>query len=100
MALLSAPGLCEFKKKNILKIETCALIGCNNCNIEVKNWLDQPYEKPKIEIDWSRVPVDTPVLVWNDDLPKEQKDILQNMKMGIYLFLMLDILLGFLKIQT
>lgn len=37
-------------------------IGCNQ---RKKDWLDQPVFDPEKDIDWSKVPVDTPVLVWN-----------------------------------
>ena len=37
-------------------------IGCNQ---RKKEWLDQPAFDPEKDIDWSKVPVDTPVIVKN-----------------------------------
>lgn len=61
---LSGDSRCAFIRKNILKNSTCDFVACTQCVDMVKEWLDQPYEEPKIEIDWSKVPVDTPVYVW------------------------------------
>lgn len=58
---------CEFKKKYILKTGSCRHLVCSECHPMVREWFDQQYEEPKIEIDWSKVPVDTPVIVTNKD---------------------------------
>jgi hypothetical protein len=58
---------CEFKKKYILKTGSCRHLVCSECHPMVREWLDKPYEETVIEIDWSRVPVDTPVFVNNYD---------------------------------
>jgi hypothetical protein len=60
---------CDFIRKNILKVRNCydSKISCSDCREKNKKWLDQPYEEPVIEIDWTRVPVDTPVWVNNYD---------------------------------
>lgn len=66
MGLLSPAAACQFKKKNIHKTDSCMGFSCNNCDVKVKKWLDEPYEpykEPVIEIDWSKVPIDTPVYV-------------------------------------
>lgn len=34
---------------------------------EKKKWLDQSVFDPEKDIDWSKVPVDTPVLVWSSE---------------------------------
>lgn len=60
---LSRGSGCNFIIKNILKNSICDFVTCSQCADRVKEWLDQPYEEPKIEIDWSKVPVDTPVIV-------------------------------------
>lgn len=40
----------------------------NSCSEARAKWLDEEYVEPKKpEIDWNKVPVDTPVLVWDDD---------------------------------
>ena len=35
------------------------------CGIAIKDWANSEYKEP--EIDWNKVPVDTPVYVWNSD---------------------------------
>lgn len=37
----------------------------NGCGDARRKWLDQPAFDPEKDIDWSKVPVDTPVLVWS-----------------------------------
>ena len=44
----------------------CLFYGIG-CNRRKKKWLDQPAFDPEKDIDWSKVPVDTPVIVWNTD---------------------------------
>ena len=39
--------------------------GQGSCEIAKKKWLDQPALDWDKDIDWEKVPVDTPVLVWN-----------------------------------
>lgn len=39
----------------------------DRCGEERLKWLDQPVVDWNKDIDWSKVPVDTPVLVWNTD---------------------------------
>ena len=60
-------GSCQFKKEYILKPkDRIALIcpcSCSECEIKTKEWFNAPYEEPKIEIDWEKVPEDTPVYV-------------------------------------
>ncbi|MCO7121936.1 hypothetical protein NIA71_08225 [Ihubacter massiliensis] len=42
----------------------CGMVDCRECNILLHMWLDEEYKEP--ETDWSKVAVDTPVLVSND----------------------------------
>ena len=63
MGLLTPADACRFKKKNIHKTDSCAGFGCDKCDVMVKKWLDEQYKEPVIEIDWEKVPVDTPVYV-------------------------------------
>ena len=56
-------GSCKFKKEHILKSGECSTLACSECDAKTEKWLDAPYEKPKVEIDWEKVPVDTPVYV-------------------------------------
>lgn len=61
--------------KDANEIESCRDVICANCLFYTsddcmkakKDWLDQPVFDPEKDIDWSKVPVDTPVLVWNTD---------------------------------
>ena len=54
------------------KLNVCESIFCIDCDYsgvpecydEVKDWLFSEYEEP--EVDWSKVKVDTPILVRND----------------------------------
>lgn len=55
------------------KAKTCSKWDCVNCLFYESNdcikaredWLDQSVFDPEKDIDWSKVPVDTPVIVWN-----------------------------------
>ena len=68
-------GSCRFKKEYILKHivkpkDRIALIcpcPCSECEAKTNEWLSAPYEEPKIEIDWEKVPEDTPVYVSDAD---------------------------------
>ena len=54
-------NLCNFVSK--LNINDCSSdysSDCDECIKKVKEWLLEEY---KMEIDWSKVPIDTPVLV-------------------------------------
>ena len=51
----------DFIKPYILKKNNCAGITCNQCNMLQTIWLLEEYEEP--EVDWSKVEVDTPILV-------------------------------------
>lgn len=61
--VLFTKGTCEFKKEYVLKPRECATLACFACEVKTREWLDAPYEEPKIEIDWEKVPEDTPVYV-------------------------------------
>lgn len=60
---LSGDSRCAFVRTNILKDSRCDFVTCSQCADRVKEWLNAQYEEPKIEVDWSKVPVDTPVIV-------------------------------------
>lgn len=60
--------------KSTHEIGLCCCTACRDCmfrgigcNQRKKEWLDQPALDPEKDIDWERVPVDTPVIVWNSD---------------------------------
>lgn len=60
---------CElFAKPKVLKSlgRTCEYISCGLCSALTMLWLLEEYEEPKEpEVDWSKVEVDTPILVRN-----------------------------------
>ena len=59
-------GFCKnFIKPYILKTDSCGDMDCYKCRMLQMIWLMEDYEEPKKEpeIDWSKVEVDTPVLV-------------------------------------
>ena len=51
----------DFIKPYILKSDNCNGLGCFECNIRQMAWLLEDYKEP--EVDWSKVEVDTPILV-------------------------------------
>lgn len=54
----------DFVCQHILKIEDCDYIGCSRCNALQMLWLLEDYTEPEEpEVDWSKVEVDTPILV-------------------------------------
>ena len=53
----------DFVRPNILKKNSCVGVNCGRCNMLQIIWLMEEYEEP--EIDWSKVEVDTPILVAN-----------------------------------
>lgn len=64
----------EFVRPCILKKDSCAGITCDKCRMLQVLWLLEDYEEPKEpEIDWSKIPVDTPILVKAIDDDKWKK---------------------------
>lgn len=58
------PGACE-------ETECFDCLFCErnkDCGVSLKEWAEKEYEKPPI--DWSKVPVDTPILVKNSEYMK------------------------------
>lgn len=61
--------------KNTNEVKNCAKTLCTECLFyrsggcekAKSEWLDQPVIDPEKDIDWERVPIDTPVIVWNSD---------------------------------
>ena len=51
----------DFVKPNILKSDSCGGLACGACYMLQTIWLLEEYEEP--EVDWSKVEVDTPILV-------------------------------------
>lgn len=54
----------DFVKPNILKSEVCGSLACGVCYMLQTIWLLEEYEDyEEPEVDWSKVEVDTPILV-------------------------------------
>ena len=51
----------DFIHTNILKSTNCRGMDCTKCHMLQMLWLLENYEEP--EVDWSKVEVDTPILV-------------------------------------
>ena len=72
------------------KVKTCSKWDCVNCLFYESNdcikaredWLGQPVLDPEKDIDWSKVPVDTPVIVWNTD--EEYRRYFSGIKNGCF----------------
>lgn len=41
----------------------CIFREDGHCTQKRLNWLQQEYKEPEVEVDWSKVPIDTPILV-------------------------------------
>ena len=55
----------DFVKPHILKSRGCTNTSCDQCKMLQMIWLLEEYEEP--ETDWSKVEVDTPILVRNSE---------------------------------
>ena len=63
----SSYKFCEdFVKPKILKVADCEVTDCIKCGLQQLLWLMDEY-KEEPEIDWSKVAVDTPILVRDDE---------------------------------
>ena len=51
----------EFIKPHILEADNCNGIDCQRCAMLQMLWMLEDYKEP--EVDWSKVAVDTPILV-------------------------------------
>ena len=51
----------DFVKPHILKSRGCTNTSCDQCKMQQTIWLLEDYKEP--EVDWSKVEVDTPILV-------------------------------------
>lgn len=59
--------VCDEFCKKILEKEfelSCEECRCTTCGLLISSWLQEEYQEP--EVDWSKVEVDTPVLVSDD----------------------------------
>ena len=55
----------DFIQPYILKQDDCCGMDCGQCNMISLIWLMKEYEEP--QVDWSKVEVDTPILVRNSE---------------------------------
>lgn len=58
---------------NVTDCADCLFHEFDNCKKAKDEWLDQPVLDPETDIDWERVPIDTPVIVWNSDLNQNNR---------------------------
>ena len=57
----------DFIEQHILKSDHCENVGCARCKMLQMIWLMEDYEEPEEpEVDWSKIGVDTPILVRQD----------------------------------
>ena len=66
---------------HILKSRGCTNTSCDQCKMLQTIWLMEEYEEP--EIDWSRVEVDTPILVRDSENTEWLKKHFAKYKDGI-----------------
>lgn len=69
-AVIQGRDLCDFKRKVVFphfgKEDGCSGISCAWCRMLTDLWFNEEYIEPlKPEVDWSKVPVDTLVRVWD-----------------------------------
>ena len=53
----------DFVLPHILKKDNCAYLSCSDCGRRQMLWFVEEYEEP--QVDWSKVEIDTPILVKN-----------------------------------
>ena len=58
----------DFVKPNILESDCCDGVNCSRCYMLQMIWLLEDYKEP--ETDWSKIKIDTPILVKNDESDK------------------------------
>ena len=72
----------DFVKPNILKSDSCDGLACGACYMLQTIWLLEEYEEP--EIDWSKVKVDTPILVRDTEDEEWVKRYFAKYEDGVY----------------
>ena len=75
---IACNGDCIAFNKTTNKVVTCNRLSCSDCFFDeigcrkaVKKWSESEYIDPPV--DWSKVPVDTPILVRDEDEEKFKK---------------------------
>ena len=71
----------DFVKPHILKSRGCTNTSCDQCKMLQTIWLLEDYKEP--EIDWSKVEVDTPILVRDSENTEWLKKYFAKYKDGI-----------------
>ena len=71
----------DFVVPHILKSRSCGNTSCDQCKMLQTIWLMEEYEEP--EVDWSKVKVDTPILVRNLEYRRWVKRYFAKYKDGI-----------------
>ena len=61
----------------------CDFTDVNTCDNELNEWANSEYKE--FEIDWHKVPVDTPVLVWDKDESNKLKGYYAGLKNGYFM---------------
>ena len=64
---------CEFIKSKILSCYglNCKGLDCHDCGVTQSLWFSEEYKEP--EVDWTKIAVDTPILVRDNECEKWQK---------------------------
>ena len=71
----------DFIEQYILKSDDCNNVGCARCNMLQTLWLLEEYEEP--ETDWSKVEVDTPILVRENEDEEWKRRYFATYKNGV-----------------
>ena len=71
----------DFVKPHILKSRGCTNTSCDQCKMLQTIWLLEEYKEP--EIDWSKVEIDTPILVRDSEDDKWLKRYFAKYKDGV-----------------
>ena len=72
----------DFVKPHILKSRGCTNTSCDQCKMLQMIWFLEEYEEP--EIDWSKVKVDTPILVRDTEDEEWVKRYFAKYEDGVY----------------
>ncbi len=92
MERITRLGRCVAMNATTGEIVCCADINCNeclfqgsedaNCSQKAFEWADEEYKEP--EIDWSKVPIDTPVLVSDDGVNWRRRYFVRRSETGLF----------------
>lgn len=60
---------CDFIKSKILSCYglACKGLDCHNCNTIQSLWFNEEYKETEEKVDWTKVAIDTPILVRDSD---------------------------------